>query len=293
MPTEKSRAFEERKRRHVEEITERFHAEFASDPNKALAPWTEFERPVNALTGMEYRGQNVFTLNWAKASKGYSRHSWLTYKQAEELGGVVRKGEKNTTIMRAITRKPQENEATRQDPAGGKDPSDGSSDRFIGFDFAFVFNIEQCERLRLADVAAEGANRSIRPISTLDNIITSMHKQIVFGKNESSLGEDGNTINFPSRAAFGYSEDKSAAERFYSGIMTLIRRVEINQRSVAGSDEDRQLASILIASRDCSDCGLLYSLTSVPDTFKSSVLLGRASLRNAIRIYSTMSGRED
>lgn len=54
--------------------------------------------PSNALTGRTYRGVNVLILWTASASKGYSDSRWVTFNQARELGGTVRKGEKATAI---------------------------------------------------------------------------------------------------------------------------------------------------------------------------------------------------
>ena len=37
---------------------------------------------------------------WAAANaNGYSRHAWVSYKQAQELGGNVRRGEKCTLVF--------------------------------------------------------------------------------------------------------------------------------------------------------------------------------------------------
>ena len=51
--------------------------------------------PRNFRTGKPYRGINVFLL-WASP---YSSPFWLTFKQAQELKGSVRKGEKGTQIV--------------------------------------------------------------------------------------------------------------------------------------------------------------------------------------------------
>ena len=45
--------------------------------------------PRNLLSQKEYRGINV----WVLASAGYSSPYWLTYRQAQEIGGHVREGE--------------------------------------------------------------------------------------------------------------------------------------------------------------------------------------------------------
>ena len=51
--------------------------------------------PRNFYTGKPYRGINVLLL-W---SSGYSSPFWLTFKQAQELKGNVRKGEHGTPIV--------------------------------------------------------------------------------------------------------------------------------------------------------------------------------------------------
>src|SRR5437763_1332848 len=54
--------------------------------------------PYNAASGRNYRGLNVPLLWAATAACGYSRHAWVSFKQAHELGGSVRKGEKATHV---------------------------------------------------------------------------------------------------------------------------------------------------------------------------------------------------
>jgi antirestriction protein ArdC len=51
--------------------------------------------PHNAVTGRAYNGINWLVL----ACAAYTSTGWLTYKQAQDLGGNVRKGEKGTRIV--------------------------------------------------------------------------------------------------------------------------------------------------------------------------------------------------
>ncbi len=57
-------------------------------------PWSN-ELPKNLKSGKTYRGINVFLLG----SMGYSNPYWLTYNQANDLGGHVKKGEKSTMVV--------------------------------------------------------------------------------------------------------------------------------------------------------------------------------------------------
>jgi antirestriction protein ArdC len=45
------------------------------------------------------RGVNVWLTSLAADERGYSSPYWLTFKQAEQLGGSVRKGEKGTLVV--------------------------------------------------------------------------------------------------------------------------------------------------------------------------------------------------
>ncbi|RRA50215.1 DUF1738 domain-containing protein [Acidipila sp. EB88] len=64
-----------------------------SKPWRGNSKGTAF--PSNYRTGAPYRGINVLLL-WGSP---YASNYWLTFKQAQELGGTVRKGEKGTPIV--------------------------------------------------------------------------------------------------------------------------------------------------------------------------------------------------
>lgn len=53
----------------------------------------------NGLSGHVYSGINIFLLEIAAASRGYTSPEWFTFKQAKKAGGHVRKGEGSTTVV--------------------------------------------------------------------------------------------------------------------------------------------------------------------------------------------------
>lgn len=55
--------------------------------------------PVNAKTGRAYRGVNTLMLWCAEQANGFGDSRWATYKQWQELGAQVRKGERSTIIV--------------------------------------------------------------------------------------------------------------------------------------------------------------------------------------------------
>lgn len=56
-------------------------------------------RPINAANGKPYRGVNVLALWVAAQEQGYDSDRWATYKQWQELGAQVRKGERSSQIV--------------------------------------------------------------------------------------------------------------------------------------------------------------------------------------------------
>ncbi len=55
--------------------------------------------PVNALTGKHYRGINTLSLWCAEQANGFGDSRWATYRQWQELGAQVRKGERSNLIV--------------------------------------------------------------------------------------------------------------------------------------------------------------------------------------------------
>ena len=85
-------------------------------------------------TGEAYRGINVLMLWVSGQMFGYEENTWMTYRQAQDLGGQVRKGEKGTLVVKYGTFTPKERE----------DDEDRSIPYLKGYT---VFNVEQIENL--------------------------------------------------------------------------------------------------------------------------------------------------
>jgi antirestriction protein ArdC len=82
-------------------------ADIIKDLEAGTAPWTKPWKngntggilPMNAATKRGYNGINIPILWHAQITHGYKSASWMTYKQASELGAHVRGGEKSTHIV--------------------------------------------------------------------------------------------------------------------------------------------------------------------------------------------------
>jgi len=62
-------------------------------------PWVTRGAPANLVSGHVYRGINWLILQSVADECGYGSNRWLTYKQAQSIGGQVRKGEQGTAIV--------------------------------------------------------------------------------------------------------------------------------------------------------------------------------------------------
>ena len=81
------------------EVSARIVAELERGAAPWIKPWSATPGAntlCNAVTSRPYSGCNVVLL-WMTANVGYRTPRYLTFKQALELGGNVRKGEHGTS----------------------------------------------------------------------------------------------------------------------------------------------------------------------------------------------------
>ncbi len=105
-----------------------------------MQPWNA-EHAAGRITrplrhnGQPYKGINILQL-WASAEiAGYACPIWLTFQQAKELGGHVKKGEHGSPVVYASTFKKTDKTEDGQE-----------TEEEIPFLKAYtVFNVEQCE----------------------------------------------------------------------------------------------------------------------------------------------------
>ena len=82
-----------------EQVTQALIAALEEGAGEYRMPWHSLAHPVNATSQKAYRGINTLLL-WAAAQKRkYESNEWATYRQWQDLGGQVRKGERSTLIV--------------------------------------------------------------------------------------------------------------------------------------------------------------------------------------------------
>jgi antirestriction protein ArdC len=128
------------------DIYARITEKIVADLEKGVRPWMQPWHSSNAAgrvtrplrhNGLPYSGMNVLLL-WSEAMAcGYASAMWMTFKQALELGGAVRKGETGTMVVFASRFTKTETDTSGQE-----------QDREIPFLKAYtVFNVAQIDGL--------------------------------------------------------------------------------------------------------------------------------------------------
>jgi antirestriction protein ArdC len=120
------------------EVSARIVAELERGAAPWVKPWSATaggNTPCNAVTNRPYSGCNVILL-WLARDRGWATPRFLTYKQALEAGGNVRKGEHGTKVI-----------FVKQLKVEDRDGEDAES-RLVPMLREFtVFNVGQCEGL--------------------------------------------------------------------------------------------------------------------------------------------------
>lgn len=123
-----------------QEITDRFIAALESGTRPWERDWLACGLPRRA-TGEEYQGINTMILSLEAECRGFANPHWVTFNQAKELGGQVRKGAKSAPVIfyRAIVAK---------DAGEGDDATDEEGRRVGRILKGYrVFNVEEVEGL--------------------------------------------------------------------------------------------------------------------------------------------------
>lgn len=199
-----------------DEVTSRIIAELEGGRLPWVQPWESGPAPTglpcNAATGRPYCGINILVL-WATLfERGYGAQRWLTYRQAQALGGTVHKGERGTTVCYADRFTPNGGGACDSD--GGNASAQGGSDdqtpRQIAFLKRFtVFNIDQCAGLPEAVAAASGiavpstlTSRPREPVAIAEALITATNADIRIGGDCACYRPGPDYIEVPPQPAF-------------------------------------------------------------------------------------------
>lgn len=178
-------------------------------------PWHRsgegLNRPVNIDTSNAYRGINVLSLWAAAQAQGFSTGTWGTYRQWQNKGCQVRKGEKSSLVVfyKEFTVEEQlENGETEE----GKRMMARAS---------YVFNADQVDGFEAR--ALPEPKDPVQVIEEAEAFIQATGANIRHGGTQAYYrlphGSDGDYIQMPEKDRFTGSETSSATECYYSTLL--------------------------------------------------------------------------
>lgn len=188
-----------------ETVTQRVISELEEGRVPWVKPWGDegsanAALPRNALTGRCYSGINILILWGAVIEHRWPAQHWLTFRQALNAGGNVKRGERGTTIVYADTFSPK-GEADRA-------ARDGDAARVIPFLKSFtVFNVAQCEGIRpgLEIDPLPLEPEEISPVA--EAVIAASAVEYLIGGNRAFYVPSKDFIRMPPPRAFVSAED--------------------------------------------------------------------------------------
>src|SRR5487761_917169 len=164
-------------------------------------PWTPTGLPRNLVSKKPYKGINYFLLSASK----YVSPFWLTYRQATELGGHVRKGEESSIVIfwkaEDVTRSSEALEA--------EETEDKNRRRFV-LRYYRLFNLEQCEVPQaVLDKLPKIETHHHDPIEAAERIIAGIPNppEIQYAGSKAFYSPITDRITLPPRELFTCTEE--------------------------------------------------------------------------------------
>ncbi len=230
-----------------EQITDRIVASLESGVMPWRKGWTNVGGvanglPRNAVSGRSYGGGNRLMLMMQGMDKGYADPRWLTFKQAQSLGGSVTKGEKSTPIeywdelpfhrridvditlngTRVKLGESPEKNAQSVKLANGTEvdtrklivEADGTkyswrqAERSLNLLFdktTHAFNVEQCNGLNIEPLAPKAERPTIEKIAAVEKIAEGMKRDglgLGHGGDRAYYSPERDIVQLPNRDQF-------------------------------------------------------------------------------------------
>lgn len=211
-------------------------------------------RPMNALTGKRYRGVNVLALWAAAEARGFTTGLWGTYRQWQEKGAQVRKGEKSSLVV-----------FFKELAVDETNPETGETERGrrLIAKASYVFNANQVDGFALPEPSAPANPAEV--LAQVEAYVAATGARVAFGGEGAFYRPLTDTIHMPDRSRFVGSATSSATECLYStllhelthwtGIKTRCDR-EFGKRFGDDAYAMEELVAELGAAFLCADLGI-------------------------------------
>lgn len=183
-----------KKKSVYEDITERIIDALEAEVIPWARPWetAQYGQHRNAVTDRPYHGLNIMLLNLAAITKGFVDPRWLTFRNAEKLGGHIKKGEKGVGIVFW-----KFHSAPRDEDIAAGNVVDRNVIPFARM--YTVFNVEQCEGIELPPL---GKTVGFVGLENEEAEMIISLPEIVHGGSEACYSKSRDRIVMPCRESF-------------------------------------------------------------------------------------------
>lgn len=181
-----------------------------SQMEKGVAIWQKpwnggdfnpFRIPMNIKTGNGYNGINILLLWSATISKDLKSHDWATFKQWNEKGEKIRKGESGSLIVKFDTFEKE---------------VDGELKKLPFLKASKVFNRCQLASYVPSEPELSEAVNKVEKLKNVEKFISNTKAEIVHTGVFAKYNKLEDRIYMPEQTLFIESDDLSATEAYYS-----------------------------------------------------------------------------
>lgn len=227
--------------------------------------WNIYGRPKNIIAENKYRGWNSLYLNFITSHKGFTAPYFLTYKQAHEKGGSIKKGAKGFPVVYWLQYQKQKNQGI-ESQAAEQDTSGGRVYRVPKY--YTVFNIDQTEGLDITVPALTPLLKESSRIEMCENVVRNIPScpEIEHKGNMAYYMPQLDTVVMPPFGLF-HTETAYYATLFHelahsTGHVSRLNRPELMSGSTFGKEDysKEELVAEFTASFVCGSCGITQEL---------------------------------
>ncbi len=211
--------------------------EIINQLNQDVIPWRkEFNSfsglPRNIISNKPYQGINILMLMCQTFPNPY----WMTFKQASQLGGKIKKGEKHTKVVFWTTL--------------DKENDEGKNKKIPFMRYYMVWNLDQTEECQIPKHIEKGkiTNSDITPIEACEKIVQNFKDCPVIIKGRSPKYRKSNdTVEIP------HEKDFMSMEHYYNVLFhelahSTLHLTRLNRESLGLSYAEEEMVAEIAAA---------------------------------------------
>ncbi len=201
--------------------------------------------PFNYKTKAAYNGMNIILLWMSAVTNDFKSSGWLTYKQSNELGGQVKKGEKGTPIIFYKKHQIEEDGQVKQIPI---------------MRVFTVFNLSQIDGISCEEKIEEFDNELvIEPNEEIETVISNTGAVIHYVGHDAFYRPSTDEIYLPERNLF-HNEDDLYTTIFYELIHWTSSKERLDRRAEFDNHKQSYAFEELVAEIGSAFCDAEFNV---------------------------------